>query len=44
MPRLSTTDGKKAVFTVPPINEQIRIVETIETAFTQLDTIAESLN
>ena len=44
MPRLSTTDGKKAVFTVPPINEQIRIVETIETAFTQLETIAESLN
>ena len=44
MPRLSTTDGKKAVFTVPPINEQIRIVETIETAFTQLDAIAESLN
>ena len=44
MPRLSTTDGKKAVFTVPPINEQIRIVETIETVFTQLNTIAESLN
>ena len=44
MPRLSTTDGKKAVFAVPPINEQIRIVETIETAFSQLDAIAESLN
>ena len=44
MPRLSTTDGKKAVFTVPPINEQHRIVSAIETAFTQLDTIAESLN
>ena len=44
MPRLSTTDGKKAVFAVPPINEQIRIVETIENVFAQLDTIAESLN
>ena len=44
MPRLSTTDGKKAVFTVPPINEQLRIVETVETAFSQLDAIAESLN
>ena len=44
MPRLSTTDGKKAVFAVPPINEQLRIVETIETAFSQLDAIAESLN
>ena len=44
MPRLSTTDGKKAVFTVPPINEQHRIVSAIETAFAQLETIAESLN
>ena len=44
MPRLSTTDGKKAVFTLPPINEQYRIVEAIENAFTQLDSIAESLN
>ena len=44
MPRLSTTDGKKAVFTIPPINEQLRIVETIESVFAQLDTIAESLN
>ncbi len=44
MPRLSTTDGKKAVFTVPPVNEQIRIVEAIENIFAQLDTIAESLS
>ena len=43
MPRLSTTDGKKAVFTVPPINEQHRIVEAIETAFSQLEVIADSL-
>lgn len=39
MPRLSTTDGKKAVFAVPPINEQLRIVTAIETAFAQLDEI-----
>ena len=44
MPRLSTTDGKKAVFTLPPINEQDRVVEAIENAFAQLDAIAESLN
>ena len=44
MPRLSTTDGKKAVFTVPPVNEQIRIVEAIESTFAQLDAITESLN
>ena len=44
MPRLSTTDGKKAVFTVPPVNEQIQIVEAIESTFTQLDAITEALN
>ena len=44
MPRLSTTDGKKAVFTVPTINEQKRIVEVIETAFAQLDEIAYTIS
>ena len=44
MPRLSTADGKKALFTIPPIDEQNRIVGAIETAFAQLDSIAESLN
>ena len=43
MPRLSTSDGKKAVLTIPPIKEQVRIVEAIECAFDQLDSIAESL-
>ncbi len=43
MPRLSTSDGKKAVMTIPPIHEQVRIVEAIECAFSQLDSIAESL-
>ena len=41
---LSKWYGKKAVFTVPPINEQHRIVSAIETAFAQLETITESLN
>ena len=35
---------KNALIPFPPIEEQIRIVETIETAFSQLDAIAESLN
>ena len=35
---------KNALIPFPPIQEQIRIVETIETAFSQLDAIAESLN
>ena len=43
MPRLSTSDGKKAVLPIPPIKEQVRIVEAIECAFAQLDSIAESL-
>ena len=43
MPRLSTSDGKKAVLTIPPIKEQVRIVEAIEFAFSQLNSIAESL-
>ena len=44
MPRLGTSDGKKAVLTVPPVNEQYRIVETIEFAFAQLESIAEFLD
>ena len=35
---------KNALIPFPPIQEQIRIVETIETAFSRLDAIAESLN
>ena len=44
MPRLSTSDGKKAVMAIPPIKEQTRIVEAIEYAFSQLDSIVECLN
>ena len=44
MPRLSTLDGKKAVITIPPLVEQQRIVDAVETAFEQLDAIVESLS
>ena len=35
---------ESAYFPIPPLNEQHRIVEAIETAFSQLDAIAETLN
>ena len=44
MPRLGTTDGKKAIFTLPPIAEQKRIVKAVETLFAQLDRIANALS
>ena len=44
MPRLGTTDGKKAIVSVPPIEEQKRIVMAIELAFAQLASITENLN
>ena len=43
MPRLGTTDGKKAIISIPPIKEQERIVMTIELAFAQLASITENL-
>ena len=43
MPRLGTTDGKKAVISVPPVKEQKRIVMAIELTFAQLASIAENL-
>ena len=44
MPRLGTLDGKKAVFTVPPVNEQKRIADKIDQLFSILDTILSSLD
>ena len=44
MPRLGTADGKKAIISVPPLNEQERIVAVIEQTFAQLDSIAENLS
>ena len=43
MPRLGTTDGKKAIISVPPVKEQKRIIMAIELAFDQLASIAENL-
>ena len=44
MPRLGTLDGKKAVLTVPPINEQKRIADKVSQLFSLLDSIAENVN
>ena len=43
MPRLGTTDGKKAIFSLPPLSEQKRIVETIDFYFMQLNKVSEAL-
>lgn len=43
MPRLGTTDGKKAIFSLPPLSEQKRIVETIDLYFMQLNKVSEAL-
>lgn len=43
MPRLGTTDGKKAIIPVPPVKEQKRIVLAIELAFAKLASISEHL-
>ena len=44
MPRLGTADAKKAIISVPPIEEQKRIVIAIEQAFSQLASIVENLS
>ena len=43
MPRLGTVDGKKAIITIPPLDEQKRIVEAIETIFAEFDEITNSI-
>ncbi len=43
MPRLGTADGKKAIISVPPVKEQVRIVMAIELAFAQFASITENL-
>jgi type I restriction enzyme S subunit len=39
MPRLGTTDGQNALFPLPPLSEQKRIIQRIETIFQALDSI-----
>ena len=43
MPRLGTADGKKSIISIPPIEEQKRIVLAIEQVFTQLAAITRNL-
>lgn len=43
MPRLGTTDGKKAVFPLPPLKEQQQIVQYISNTFAKIDTITNAL-
>ena len=43
MPRLGTADGKKAVFPLPPLKEQQRIVQYISAIFAKMDTIVNAL-
>ena len=43
MPRLGTNDGKKAIFPLPPVNEQKRIVKQIEFMFSHLSVIETSV-
>ncbi|MEY8262139.1 restriction endonuclease subunit S [Oscillospiraceae bacterium 50-60] len=43
MPRLGTVDGKKSIISIPPIEEQKRIVLAIEQVFTQLAAITRNL-
>lgn len=43
MPRLGTADGKKAIFPLPPLEEQYRISDCISKIFMQVDTILASI-
>ena len=44
MPRLSTSDANKAIVPLPPLDEQKRIVETIQRFHDGLDRISNALN
>ena len=43
MPRLGTADGRKSIISIPPIEEQKRIVLAVEQAFTQFAVITWNL-
>lgn len=44
MPRLSTSDANKAILPLPPLEEQKRIVDTIQGLQTSIDEISYFLN
>ena len=44
MPRLGTTDGKKALFALPPLAEQLRIVSAVDNALEWLNEITANLS
>ncbi len=44
MPRLSTTDAQKGLIPLPPINEQIRIIENINKWFESIDALENDRN
>ena len=44
MPRLSTTDARNGIVPLPPLNEQRRIMEQINSLFGILDSIASSVS
>ena len=41
MPRLGTNDARKALIPIPPLQEQRRIVSTVDSLFTQLDSLSD---
>jgi len=43
MPRLGTADGRKAIFPLPPIEEQHRIANSISRCFIQMENILSAL-
>ena len=43
MPRLGTHDGEKALFAIPPYQEQARIVDMVDKLHANIDIILESL-
>jgi type I restriction enzyme S subunit len=44
MPRFGSNDAKKALFALPPLTEQRRLVSAIESAYRHLDEIVGGLN
>lgn len=44
MPRLGTDDGKNALFPLPPLEEQLEIVATIEKLFAICDELEQQMN